>query len=181
MLPEHFSVSPRKKHRLGADPPSFTALQSVFHSHNTSPATAHARMPSLATSQPIFRVPTPTTTSRWISPCGDTRKPLAEIERCGNIKHDVVLPSKICTNCGVINYACLSYEKDPERFWCCDGGSTILPLLEDYPDLFKVLLTETVPTSNGGIKRSPRSEAFHSQIRQYNYAFAFTSLGVKLD
>src|SRR5436305_15234268 len=162
MLPEHFSASPRKKRRLGADPPSFTALQSVFHSRNTSPVTAHARMPSLATSQPIFRVPTPTTTttSRWISPRGDARKPLAEIERRGNIKHDAGLPSKICTNCGAINYACLSY---------------------DYPDPFKVLLTETVPTSNGSIKRSSQHEAFHSQIHQYNYAFAFTSLGVKFD
>src|SRR5947207_14651383 len=44
MLPEHFSASPRKKRRLGADPPSFTALQSVFHSRNTSPATAHVRV-----------------------------------------------------------------------------------------------------------------------------------------
>ena len=181
MLPEHFSASPRKKRQLGADPPSFTALQSVFHSCNTSPATAHACMPSLATSQPIFHVPTPTTTSRWISLCGDARKPLAEIERCENIKHNAGLPSKICTNCGAINYACLSYEKDPEWFWCCDSRSTMLPLLEDYPDPFKALLTETVPMSNGGIKQLPQSEAFHSQIHQYNNAFAFTLLGVKFD
>jgi hypothetical protein len=91
------------------------------------------------------------------------------------------LPNKICANCGAINYACLSFKKDPKRFWCCHGGSTVLPSLGNYPELLKALLTETVPTSNGGIKRSPRSKAFHSLSRQYNNAFVFTSLGVSFD
>jgi hypothetical protein len=57
----------------------------------------------------------------------------------------------------------------------------VLPPLGDYPELLKALLTETVPTRDSGVKRSPRSMAFHSQIRQYNNAFAFTSLGVSFD
>ena len=118
---------------------------------------------------------------RWIAPRGDARKPLAEVENRGSIKHNAGIPEKPCTHCGAINYACFSYQNDPKRFWCCDGGSTVLPVLEDYPDLLKALLTETVPTSTGRLKRSPRSEAFHSSIRQYNNAFAFTSLGVNLD
>jgi hypothetical protein len=102
-------------------------------------------------------------------------------EECGDIKQDAGLPEEICRSCGAANYACLSYHHDRKRFWCCDGGTTVLPPLGDYPELLKALLTETVPTSNGRIKRSPRSESFHSMIRQYNNAFAFTSLGVSFD
>jgi hypothetical protein len=111
----------------------------------------------------------------------DARKPLSEVQERGYVKHDAGLPSKTCRKCGAINYACLSYAADPERFWCCDGGSTVLPPLGDYPELLKALLTETTPTRDGGVRRSPRSMAFHSQIRQYNNAFAFTSLGVSFD
>jgi hypothetical protein len=57
----------------------------------------------------------------------------------------------------------------------------VLPSLGPYPDLLKALLTETILTSGGNIKRSPRSESFHTMIRGYNNAFAFTSLGVNLD
>ena len=95
----------------------------------------------------------------------DARKPLSEVQERGDIKHNAGLPSRICTSCGAINYACLSYTAGPERFWCCDGGSTVLPPLGDYPEPLKALLTETAPTSEGGIKRSPRSMAFHSMIR----------------
>ena len=111
----------------------------------------------------------------------DARKPLSEVQERGDIRHDAGLPSKTCTNCGAVNYACLSYAADPERFWCCDGGSTVLPPLGDYPALLKALLTETALTNASGVKRSPRSVAFHSRIRQYNNAFAFTSLGVSFD
>jgi hypothetical protein len=57
----------------------------------------------------------------------------------------------------------------------------VLPPLGDYPELLQALLTETALTRDGGIKRSPRSVAFHSKIRQYNNAFAFTSLGVSFE
>lgn len=68
-----------------------------------------------------------------------------------------------------------------KRFWCCNGGSTVLPPLSDYPKLLKALLTETALTRDSCIKRSPRSTAFYSKIQQYNNAFAFTSLGVSFD
>lgn len=110
-----------------------------------------------------------------------TQKPLSEVQERGDIKHDAGLPNKTCRNCGAANYACLSYAADPERFWCCDGGSTVLPPLDDYPELLQALLTETAPTTDDGLKRSSRSTAFHSKIRQYNNAFAFTSLGVRFD
>lgn len=103
------------------------------------------------------------------------------VESEGIIKHDAGLPAKICRNCGARNYACLSYGQNRKRFRCYDGGSTVLPTLEDYPELLRVLLTETVVMRRGGIKRSPRSESFHFMIRKYNNAFAFTSLGVSLD
>jgi hypothetical protein len=57
----------------------------------------------------------------------------------------------------------------------------VLPPLGDYPELLQALLTETALTRDSGVKRSPRSVAFHSKIRQYNNAFAFTSLGVSFD
>ena len=65
----------------------------------------------------------------------DARKPLSEVQERGCIRHDAGLPRKTCGNCGAANYACLSYAADPERFWCCDGGSTGLPPLGDYPEL----------------------------------------------
>jgi len=131
-----------------------------------------------------FRIDFPsrnTSAPRRIALHGDARRPLAEVENRGSIKHNAGLPEETCKKCGATNYACFSYQKDPNRFWCCNGGSTVLPVLEDYPDLLKALLTETVPTNTGQLKRSARSAAFHSMIRQYNNAFAFTSLGVNLD
>jgi len=94
----------------------------------------------------------------------DARKSLAEVEKRRDIKHHAGLPSKTCRNCCARNYASLCYTKDPERFWRCDGGSTMLPPLGDCPELLKALLTETIVTSNGRIKRSSRSESFRTSI-----------------
>jgi hypothetical protein len=74
------------------------------------------------------------------------------------------LPCKIYTTYRAANYACLLYAADPERFWCCNGGLTVLLPLGDYLELLKALLTETAPTRDSGVKRSPRSIAFHSKI-----------------
>ena len=57
----------------------------------------------------------------------------------------------------------------------------MLSLLEDYPDLFKALLTETMSMSNDSIKQSSQFKAFYSQICQYNNTFTFTSLGIKFN
>jgi hypothetical protein len=107
--------------------------------------------PSLTSTRKRRRLDTPLALPSY----KDARKPLPEVERRGDIRHNAGLPDQTCDHCGASNYARLSYDKDPKRFWCCDGGSTELPLLGDYPDLLKALLTETVPTSTGRLKRSP--------------------------
>ncbi|KZT31064.1 hypothetical protein SISSUDRAFT_995568 [Sistotremastrum suecicum HHB10207 ss-3] len=54
---------------------------------------------------------------------------------------------------------------------CCKSGKTELPALEEPPELLSNLLTGADAVSKN----------FRRHIRQYNAAFAFTSLGVKLD
>jgi hypothetical protein len=65
----------------------------------------------------------------------NAQKPLSKVQERGYIEHNARLPSKIYKSCRATNYACLSYAADLERFWCCNGGSTVLPLLGDYPEL----------------------------------------------
>ncbi len=54
---------------------------------------------------------------------------------------------------------------------CCGDGKVVLPPVASHPELLMHLLTAT----------DPRSRAFRAQIRAYNSALAFASLGVNLD
>jgi hypothetical protein len=102
--------------------------------------------------------------SRYTLRRRNAQKPLSEVQERGHIEHDAGLPCKIYTTYRAANYTCLSYAADLERFWCCNGSSTVLLPLGDYLKLLKALLTETAPTRDSGVKQSPRSVAFYSKI-----------------
>jgi hypothetical protein len=51
----------------------------------------------------------------------------------------------------------------------------------DTPEPIRVLLTEARVNSNGNIVWTDRTSHFQQNIRSYNNAVAFTSLGAKLD
>jgi hypothetical protein len=59
----------------------------------------------------------------------------------------------------------------PEFSICCAKGKVILPPLQELPPPLNILLTET----------DPRSYAFRQNIRMYNSALSFTSIGAKID
>ncbi|EIN05534.1 hypothetical protein PUNSTDRAFT_17327, partial [Punctularia strigosozonata HHB-11173 SS5] len=59
----------------------------------------------------------------------------------------------------------------PTFSMCCDHGKVRVPLARDPPAALRKLFEDT----------SKRGKEFHANIRQYNAALAFTSLGVKID
>src|SRR5579859_5958224 len=56
-----------------------------------------------------------------------------------------------------------------------------LPIANDTPEPIRLLLTETRVNANGKVVWTDRTEHFQQNIRSYNNAVSFTSLGVKLD
>ena len=80
--------------------------------------------------------------------------------------------SEECQHCGALHWTAerlTKSTKDNILFGtCCNSGAVQLPLLEPPPDAIRALFTD----------RDPVSKEFRTNIRQYNNAFAFTSLGV---
>src|SRR5438552_3104300 len=64
---------------------------------------------------------------------------------------------------------------------CCSQGTVELPIANDTPEPFRVLLTETRVNANGKVVWSNRTAYFQQNIRSYNNSVAFTSLGANLD
>ncbi|KAI0056662.1 hypothetical protein BV25DRAFT_1864431, partial [Artomyces pyxidatus] len=81
----------------------------------------------------------------------------------------------VCRYCAAKHWAServrSSSVSNPEFGMCCDHGKVRLPLAEDPPDQLRELFTGN----------SPQAREFRDHIRQYNAAFAFTSLGVYVD
>jgi hypothetical protein len=64
---------------------------------------------------------------------------------------------------------------------CCAKGTVTLPMPNDTPEQLRILLTETRVNANGNIVWTDRTAHFQQNIRSYNNAMSFTSLGAKLD
>ena len=64
---------------------------------------------------------------------------------------------------------------------CCSNGSVTLPIVNDTPEPIRVLLTDTRVNANGKVVWTDRTAHFQQNIRSYNNAVSFTSLGAKLD
>src|SRR5438046_3833708 len=64
---------------------------------------------------------------------------------------------------------------------CCAKGAVTLPIANDTPEQLWILLTATHVNANGKRVWTDRTAHFQQNIRSYNNAVAFTSLGAKLD
>ena len=80
-----------------------------------------------------------------------------------------------CRNCGALHWEDerlrSSSHRNPKFGTCCHSGKVSLPPLQDPPYALRELF----------LGNSVQSQEFLDNIRQYNAAFAFTSLGVKQD
>ena len=83
--------------------------------------------------------------------------------------------NSVCPNCGALHFASerlsRSTMNEPQFGMCCLSGQVVLPNFPPAPRELRELFDGT----------SPYSLDFKTNIRQYNAAFAFTSLGVKVD
>src|SRR5438552_7670544 len=64
---------------------------------------------------------------------------------------------------------------------CCSNGRVTLPIANDAPEPIRVLLTDTRVNANGKVVWIDGTAHFQQNIRSYNSAVSFTSLGPKLD
>ncbi|CAG8782976.1 15644_t:CDS:1, partial [Gigaspora rosea] len=80
-----------------------------------------------------------------------------------------------CIHCGALHWfdeRLTSSSRNHLKFGtCCSHGQVILPLLQDPPLLLRQLFEG----------QDDLSKEFRCNIRQYNAAHAFTSLGAKID
>ena len=86
--------------------------------------------------------------------------------------NDLGRMSEVCQHCQALHWKgerLTASRKDNVVFGtCCNSGRVELPPLEPPLDVIKKLFT----------RQDPTSKEFRSNIRQYNNAFTFTSLGV---
>ncbi len=80
-----------------------------------------------------------------------------------------------CSKCGAHMWArerlARSSERSPTFSLCCERSTVCLPLLQETPDPLRLYHESNLP----------QHKRFREQIRVYNSALAFTSVGVKLD
>ena len=72
--------------------------------------------------------------------------------------------TNVCPHCDAMRFM-------NEALNCCHNGKVSLPQLSSYPEELKDLL----------MSNSSQAKNFKENIRQYNSAFAFASLGAKID
>jgi hypothetical protein len=102
---------------------------------------------------------------------GLARQPYTEPQS----RHDLGSMNIVCRHCEALHWMnerlTSSSKSNPQFGTCCDKGLVRLPMLRDPPQYLRHLF-ETV---------TPEALDFRSNIRQYNAALAFTSLGVHID
>src|SRR6267154_2351224 len=90
-------------------------------------------------------------------------------------RHSLGAMSVQCPNCHAMHFKSERLTKSsnihPKFGVCCLQGQIQLPSLSNPPDLLHRLL----------ISATPRAQKFRESIRQYNSAFAFTSVTVDVD
>lgn len=80
-----------------------------------------------------------------------------------------------CTRCGALHWLAEKLEESPRHSpqfgTCCNSGQVVLSAPRNPPNAIRRLLTSD----------DDQAKDFRANIRQYNAALAFTSLGVKVD
>ena len=101
------------------------------------------------------------------------RRPYIDLQP--NEIHSLGPMNVLCSHCNALHWDCeklsASTARNPKFGSCCLQGQIQLPPLREPPRVLREMLS--------GI--SPHSKTFRQNIRPYNAAFAFTSLGVKID
>ena len=64
---------------------------------------------------------------------------------------------------------------------CCSSGAVTLPIANDTPEPIRILLTDTYVNAIGKVLWTDGTAHFQQNIRLYNNAISFTSLGAELD
>lgn len=131
-----------------------------------------ARPLLLTPPQTLLPNPTPPQTQTNIN-LPTARRPYREpLER-----HDLGRMDRACTKCGALHWlmerttAAGSSNSQPLFSICCGNGSVQLPPIYPPPAELAYFFTES----------TAEAQRFRDNIRQYNAALAFTSLGVKVD
>jgi hypothetical protein len=90
-------------------------------------------------------------------------------------RHSLGLMNVECPDCHALHFVLekltKSSKRNPKFGICCLQGQIQLPPLSEPPPLLHKLLTSS----------APRARKFRDGIRQYNMAFAFTSVAVEVD
>jgi hypothetical protein len=89
-------------------------------------------------------------------------------------RHSLGQMNHRCSKCGAmmwIDERVNKSSKSPVFTICCANGKVTLPLLQELPYPLNILLLEN----------NPRSRLFQQNIRMYNSALSFTSLGANID
>ena len=102
--------------------------------------------------------------------------PLARLSNVSLLaRHEISIMNVTCPYCGAYHWllekVSTSTSSHPIFSTCCQKGAVSLPLLPNPPAFLRQVL-------KGEDRRSIK---FRDNIRQYNMALAFTSLGVKED
>jgi hypothetical protein len=100
----------------------------------------------------------------------DLRPPPSTLER-----HCLGPCNDVCPHCGALHWkverlSCSTYRR-VHFGMCCGDGDKILQSIIEPPEALRALLTS----------QCHDVVMFRKHVRQYNAAFAFTSLGVQLD
>lgn len=81
----------------------------------------------------------------------------------------------VCPKCSAMHWMCEKLARSPDRSpmfgSCCLSGKISLPLLREPPQILKQLLSASDNTA----------KYFRENIRKFNNAFAFVSVGVNVD
>jgi hypothetical protein len=89
--------------------------------------------------------------------------------------HDLGSMNVPCQHCGALHWMAEklkgSSESNPKLGTCCNHGKIDIPLLESPPEALRQLFTG----------QDSDAKEFRKNITRYNAAFAFTSLGAKMD
>lgn len=90
-------------------------------------------------------------------------------------RHDLGSMDVTCSHCGASHWLLErrsgSSKQDPQFGSCCNGGKVILAALREPPPALRALF----------VAQDVQAKEFQSNIREYNSALSFTSLGVKPD
>lgn len=90
-------------------------------------------------------------------------------------RHDIGDMETVCSHCGALHWLserlARSSRSHPKFGFCCNKGAISLPAPEQPPFGLKHLFDG----------QTPQAREFRANIRQYNAALAFTSLGVSID